>query len=494
MSVRYQKLFLLIFAIYLVLAASYAMLTPAWQAPDEPAHFNNIVHIVTTGHLPVLQPGDYDQAYLEKLKAERFPPHLSIAPVRYEAHQPPLYYLLMSPLLALLRGARLSVQMRILRLLNVGVGGLLLFFIWLSGRRLFGGREDVALLAMGFAAFLPMHIAMSASINNDALTEVIIAATLLQLLGALQDAETSPRHWAMIGLLIGLGLLTKFQAYILIPLAGAVWLWQLWQSWRTHRLQARAWLGGMALALPALLLPLPWWLRNLRIYGPTDPFGLERHNAVVVGQPRTIDWISQQGWESYLHRLITFTFRSFWGVFGWMGVFMDARVYLLLTILTLLILAGLAWQVWRWRRRRLHLSRFQQRGVALLLLHLALVTAAYLWYNLDFVQHQGRYFFPALLPISIFAAIGLLGLFSPGGSRWGLSLAVIMLCWWLGWGVVAKDLHKWALLLTGFAAIILFVRAHWPLGEAFWWGLAVEGMMALIALYALLGAILPQLG
>ena len=489
-----RTLFFLILAIYLALGASYALLTPTWQAPDEPAHFNNIVYILETGRLPVLQPGDYDQAYLEQLKAEGFPSRLSIETVRYEGHQPPLYYLLMTPLLGLMQGAGQDVQVRVLRLINVGLGAIVIFLIWLSALRLFPDRERIALLASGFAAFLPMHIAMSASINNDALTEVFIFAVMLRLLGALQEEETSPGHWALTGLLIGLGLLTKFQAYILIPLAGTVWLWQLWRSWRTHRLTASAWFGGVALTLPALLLPLPWWLRNLHIYGPTDPFGLERHNAVVVGQPRTFDWIANQGWAAYLHRFVTFTFRSFWGVFGWMGVFMDARIYLLLTLLSALILVGLAWQLWRWRQGRLHLSSFQKRGLGLLLLHLGLVIAAYLWYNLDFVQHQGRYFFPALLPISIFAAGGLLGLFSPGGSRWGFILAAILMGFWLGLGLMAGDLNKWALLFAGSAAALLFLRAHWLRSDALWWGLAVEGMMAMIALYALVGAILPQLG
>ncbi len=492
-SSRY-KLFHLILVIYLALGAGYALLTPVWQAPDEPAHFNNIVHIVETGRLPVLQPGDYDQDYLEALKAEGFPPHLSIASVRYEGHQPPLYYLLMTPVLGLLQGAEQHVQVRVLRLINVGVGALVIFFIWLSALRLFPGRKRIAVLASGFAAFLPMHIAMSASINNDALAEMFIAAVMLRLLGALQEEETSTGQWAVTGLLMGLGLLTKFQAYILIPLAGVVWLWRLGRSWRDHRLTAKMWFDGAALTLPALLLPLPWWLRNLRVYGPTDPFGLERHNAVVVGQPRTLDWIARQGWAAYLHRFVTFTVRSFWGVFGWMGVFMDARAYLLLTFLTLLILVGLAWRLWRWRQGRLLLPDFQKRGIGLLLLHLGLVTATYLWYNLDFVQHQGRYFFPALLPISIFAAAGLLGLFSSGGSRWGFVLSAILLGVGLGVGIVTGDVDKWALLISGAAAAILFLRAHWPLGDAFWWGLAAEGMMALVALYALFGAILPQLG
>ncbi len=491
-SRRHYPFLLLILLVYLALGAGYALLTPLWQAPDEPAHFNNIAHIAATGRLPVLRAGDYDQAYLEKLKAEHFPPELSIEPVRYEGHQPPLYYLLMTPVLWMLQDAGLAVQVWALRLLNVGVGALVILFIWLSARRLFPKRPRAALLAAGFVAFLPMHIAMSAAINNDALAELFIAAVMFRLLAALEE-ETSPGHWAVTGLLIGLGLLTKFQAYILIPLAGAVWLWQLWRGWRMHALSVGLWLSGGALALPALLLPLPWWLRNMSLYGPSDPFGLDRHNAVVVGQPRTLDWIAAHGWAGYLDRFITFTFRSFWGVFGWMGVFMDARVYLLLTLLSCLIVAGGLYQLWRWRRGQLRVSRFQMRGLGLLLLHLGLVAAAYLWYNLDFVQHQGRYFFPALLPISVFAAIGLLGLFSPGGSRWGAVAALVLLGFWLSVDAVSGDVNKWALLLAGGAAAILFGRARWSQGEAIWWGLATEGLMVLIALYALFGAILPQL-
>ena len=492
MASRYHRLFLLILLFYLALGAGYALLTPLWQAPDEPAHFNNIAHIATTGRLPVLQAGDYDQAYLEQLKSEGFPPELSIESVRYEGHQPPLYYLLMTPLLWFLQGAGTAVQVWTLRLINVGIGALVLLFIWLSARRLFPKRPQVALLAAGFVAFLPMHIAMSASVNNDTLAELFIAAVMFLLLGALGEEETSPARCALTGVLIGMGLLTKFQAYILLPLAGVTWLWQLWHSWRLQR--KSVWLGGLALALPALLIPLPWWLRNMSLYGLSDPFGLNRHNSVVVGQPRTLDWITTHGWTGYLDRFVTFTFRSFWGVFGWMGVFMDARVYLLLAILTILILTGLVYLFIYWRRGGFVLTSPQKRGLGPLALQLALVAAAYLWYNLDFVQHQGRYFFPALLSISIFTAGGLLGVLSPGGSRWGGVMALVLLGFWLGIGLTTGDFNKWALLLTLLAAGLLFVRAFWARGATFWWALAVEGLMALIALYALFGAILPQLG
>ena len=37
-----------ILLLYVVLAFRFASLTPAWQAPDEPAHYNYIAHIAQT--------------------------------------------------------------------------------------------------------------------------------------------------------------------------------------------------------------------------------------------------------------------------------------------------------------------------------------------------------------------------------------------------------------------------------------------------------------
>ncbi len=57
---------------YLVIGTLFAALTPAWQVPDEPAHYN-YVRQLSAGIWPIIEIGDYDQGYLEELKAEGFP-------------------------------------------------------------------------------------------------------------------------------------------------------------------------------------------------------------------------------------------------------------------------------------------------------------------------------------------------------------------------------------------------------------------------------------
>src|SRR6186997_1398211 len=65
-----------ILAVYVLLAAGFAAVTPFGKAPDETAHALYIEHLVQQKSLPVLR-----QARREA----------------YEFHQPPLYYVLAAP-------------------------------------------------------------------------------------------------------------------------------------------------------------------------------------------------------------------------------------------------------------------------------------------------------------------------------------------------------------------------------------------------------------
>ena len=140
------------------------------------------------------------------------------------------------------------------------------------------------------------------------------------------------------------------------------------------------------------LLVCGWWLvRNISVYGPFDPLAMARHDEIVVGQPR---------WAAYdlesLDFFFRILFRSFWGMFGWMGVVLDDGYYILYLVFTVLGLVGLilAWLTGK------------TPPPAPLLIAIALVFAEVAYYNLTFIQPQGRYLFPALVPIALFLARG----------------------------------------------------------------------------------------
>lgn len=383
--------------VYATIGVLYAALTPTWQVPDEPAHYNYIRALAEGRGFPVIEPGDYDQAYLSRLTAERFPPELSIEPVEYEDHQPPLYYLLAMPVYLLFDGEVLP-----LRLISVTLGVLLLLVAFGTVRAIFPTRPELALMVVAFIAFIPQHVAMTAGVNNDTLAELVAGGTLWALV--VYVGGRGDRPWP-VGLLLAMALLTKTTAYAAVVMAVVAVLMRWRREHRTWRWAA----GQLAwMLVPALLLSAPWFIRNCCTYGWRDPLGLARHNEVVVGQMRTSEYLALYGWASYWERALRFTFQSFWGQFGWMGVVLPARIYQALALLSVLLLGGFI----------IHLLPKRQspspppsppvpQSPNLLALFAALTFFSFVWYNLTFVQHQGRYLFPALIPIGTASALGL---------------------------------------------------------------------------------------
>jgi len=411
----------IIIAAYLLLGALYALHTPPWQVPDEPAHYNVIRQIAQNGALPVLEKGDYDQAYLSRLTGERFPPDLSLDRVQYQDYQPPLYYLLATPVFLAFDGALIA-----LRLFTLLLGAGALFVVFAALRELSPRRDPtLALTAAAFMAFIPQRIAMTAAVNNDALAELVIAAGLFLVLRS-ENVSDAPDalirgRWGvagLFGLVLGLAFLTKVQAYVLAPVF-ALYVFLQWRrvppDERAGVLRWGALVFGLGLALGAL-----YWGRNFFVCGPFDVVCGSWHNQVVVGQPTTTEWIARYGLSSTLERFFTFTFKSFWGVFGWMGVFMDQRIYQALAVFSGLLVVGFLWAARGWR----HLNVAQREATLLLSLAAAVTAALYLYYNVNFVQHQGRYLFPALAPLSAAAAVGLWQ-----WGRWLEQLTRVRLAW-----------------------------------------------------------------
>jgi 4-amino-4-deoxy-L-arabinose transferase-like glycosyltransferase len=394
-----------IVVIYLILGTLYAVYTPAWQAPDEPAHYNYVQFLAEQHRFPNLKAGDYPAAYLEEIKASHFPPELSIAPIRYEFHQPPLYYLLAVPVYGLFGGALLP-----LRLLSVALGALLLFVVHWTVQALAPGRPPLALGATAFVAFLPMHLAMTAAANNDTLAELLLATILLLSIRYLKLADPADakieatRLLILLGLTTGLAFVAKSSIYIALPLVLlAIGLKQFWLDERSLASGLKA--GATYLSV-AIALGLPWWMRNIALYGGGDFLGLGRHEQVVVGQLRTAELIEKQGVAQLVQDFSLTSFRSFWGQFGWMGVLLDQRIYQALAILSALALLGFVlWAIGIWRNRE-RFPQWQWTAGGLLALTALLTLGAYLWYNMEFVQHQGRYLFTALIPISLGVALG----------------------------------------------------------------------------------------
>lgn len=437
----FRAALLLLAVAFAATGALYAVLTPPWQAPDEPAHYNYVAQVAGAGCCPVIAPGDWDSAQLGALLGEQFPPAADLSAIEYEDHQPPLYYLLAAPVFLATGGSLLA-----LRLFSVALGAALLVVSAFAARQVFPARPALALAAAAFVAFIPQHVAILASVNNDALAELVLAAVILTALAY----ATGPRrpHPALLGALVGLAFLTKLTVYGPAALAAATAIGVRARqearpvSWFAAQ---AAWAGGAALALGGL-----WWARNVAVYGWPDVLAQAAHNRVVVGQLRTADLVAEIGRQAYLRRFVTTTFHSFWGQFGWMAVPMPPRVYWLAGLFSAFVAAGMV-LLFAVRRPALTPAR---RAAGWVLAAVVLGTLAnYVIYNRTFVQLQGRYLFTALIPLGVLAAAGL-------------------------WG--------WVRLLGGASEPRARVLRWLPLGIMLW--------LPALALYALFRFVIPFLG
>jgi 4-amino-4-deoxy-L-arabinose transferase-like glycosyltransferase len=378
-----------VLAAYALLAVRYALLTPLWQNPDEPAHVAYVQDVARTGRLPVLEPGDWDAALLERLKNGQLQPGDSVASIRYESWQPPLYYLLAAPV------ARLSGDRDVyaLRLFDVALGVLTLLLAYAAGRRVFDKDAYWVALAVPVTMIgVPMFTAISAAVSDDALAN-LLAALLTLLLLRLVSLDAVGWHEAVVlGVALGLGVLTKLLLALFAPIALVVLLLAARRA-RLGRSEAARLAVGLAVV--AFVVVLPWLVRQGLTYGWTDLLATRRHDAVVGDQPRfpglTPGYAA--GWAATV-------FHSFWAQFGWMAIPMPDRLYWAWGALCLLALLGLAW----WLRSRR--PRAAPGIVALLALIALTAFAVLVGYNTVFIQAQGRYLFPALVPMAILLVLG----------------------------------------------------------------------------------------
>ena len=415
-----KTLFALIMIGYFFAGALYAIYTPAWQAPDEPAHYNYIRQVAQDGCCPQIEAGDWNSDYLAQLTSTRFAAeHLGqLETIQYEDHHPPLYYLLASVVFKLGAG-----DLKALRLFSVVLGAAVVVLSYFIARRIMPSQPQIVLGAMALVAFLPQHLSMMASVNNDALAEVLVALALLLLVRYLHS-ENVP-IW-QLGLITGAALLTKITISflaLLVPLA-------IWLKWRRDSDSTRSLLRQLAtFALIAGILGGLWWLRNMTVYGFPDFLGLAAHDAVVSDQPRTADYVAQHGFATYLTQIASTAFKSFWGQFGWMALPLDSVlggwIYRGFALLTLAGFAGALLSTRQSRRPEppAYLARIARPVCILLLTTALLVAAQFLYYNIEFQQWQGRYHYPALIPIALTIVCGVEYGRARLLSRWG----------WLNW-------------------------------------------------------------
>jgi len=399
--------------VYTVLATWYSLVIPLGEAPDEVDHFGVIRYIGQHQRLPTTEE-------------------------EHEAVQPPLYYLAATALTFWIpdhvpfatwanadfdlgdpraprnlllhpaaeawpfRGWALSWHL--VRLISVALGAVTVWAIFHLGRELFPERPEIALGMAALTAFTPQFLFMTAVVSNDNAATALSALVLWQVAVLLQRNALRASRLALLGLLLGLGLLSKSNTIALVPVGGLAIL-IVW--WRQASRQVRALFSSWLIALGLAAAVSGWYyVRNLIVFG--DPLGL---SFVLATNPLRPDPVT----PGVLLWLVRGMSRSFW--LGWIGIELDGGLYWLINALCL-VAAGafLTWLAARWRR----IATYVRWTVVMLGLHAVLTFASLLrWTAIVGGTDQGRLIYPLMPTVMLILAGGLL-LWLPARIRpWG---------------------------------------------------------------------------
>ncbi len=423
---------LFILAAYIALAVAYSIVIPLAETPDESEHFRYLQSIANSGELPVMQP-------------ERE------ANVTIEAHQPPLYYLVGAALFggmdldpadnppdnpcfsfepddpgrktAYLHNSEewpprrdLYRAFQMMRWLSVLMGAATIWLAYIIGRQAAPTLPWFAPAMAAMLAFNPQFIFITASVNNDVPTTMLGAAIVA--LSVIAIARPRPSAYILLGIISGLGILTKFALIAFWPLALAAAVWPALHMER-HPFSLRFNFDGftgrlLAVTVPPLLIAGWWYLRNYRLYG--DPLMWDvtlaaKGSVIARTGPFTL---------SDLAEFISLHFQSFWLWFGWLNIKAPDWVYGLFLLFCLIAAAGMV----RWLLKRN--VPVERPSLVINALAVLAIYASLLQYiqTINWTGYQGRLAFAALASISMFITLGLAAI---GGKRLAAGIAAVLL-------------------------------------------------------------------
>jgi 4-amino-4-deoxy-L-arabinose transferase-like glycosyltransferase len=238
-------------AVYLALACTYAFMIPAGGGPDESEHLAYVRSLAINRQLPALP--------RSALAAD---PGRIVTP---QAQHPPAYYLLLTPLYRVLAGKEAAFY-HAARLLSVLMGLAAILLMRRTAHLLFPHRPAIVALALVFAATFGTFAYVSGTLNNEPLAALVVAAGLYLGARALVG-ERRLLPMALLGVALGVGLLVKLTASVLVvPLL----LLPLWLAARRQGAWAKA---AEALRLLAVGLACAgavsgwWFVRTAAAYG-----------------------------------------------------------------------------------------------------------------------------------------------------------------------------------------------------------------------------------
>lgn len=392
----------------------YASIVPAWQAPDEPAHFEvaKLMYMKERLVTPLDRPDlKLLPEIVSSLDRNRFFTYIPWANRERvlsggEFHQPPLYYVLEAATLALTNQQTIEVQLWVMRLVSALMAAGTVALAYLTMRRVFPADMFMQLTVPAFVMLLPMHAFIYGSVNNDNLANLVASLGIFLVSGWLMTGASASRV-ALLILVVILSFWTKRTALTIVPVALAAGGLEILRNRANLPIRPRLWLGGFGiLTIGALIVGLGSDTIRLQL---SWLYKYIAYTSSLPSLPGIIDATLKNG-RLYAESL----FSSFWGAFGWTNVRFPVVDYGVLWGLTGFASIGFGYYYFRAVR-----DREPQATTLAFYLFSVIVTCVSVIVAFGMIDTQsefawvgqappqGRYLFPAIIPIATILMLGL---------------------------------------------------------------------------------------
>jgi 4-amino-4-deoxy-L-arabinose transferase-like glycosyltransferase len=424
----------LLLVVVAVFGVTWALITPAWQSPDEDAHFSYVQSLGELGRLPGgkggtvsteqltaqtatnvdatvfstnSQPEQSRQAFDSWLHSKQGSRKDGGGPSGASAY-PPAYYLYETIPYLLAKSGTIFDRLYLMRIFSVFWLLVSTTAAWLLAGEVFGHAPRRQLLTAATVGLWPMLMFMSSTVNPDAMLYATWGVAMWLGVRLIRRGLTVGRAVALAAA-VGLALVTKATSIALIPPAVlAVAIAVALAPREARRRQVRA----LALATVACLVPLATWYFAVR--AASRPAYAQ--TGLLSGGPNvSLKEFLSYLWAYYLPRLpgqhvqeyaipVISSYPAYnvwigtgWAAFGWVTDFLPKPAYIAFGAITVALVAAAAIPGVRalraapraWLRRSWPLALFF--AAAFIPLWLGVHWSEY---KIRYVFIQGRYLFP----------------------------------------------------------------------------------------------------
>jgi len=361
-----KKLPTLLIILFVVQGIIYLGMFPLWDPWDEPVHFSYIQHLVEEKSLPTLQdylsteitssfyqfpmPVNWLDTWEQADQTKNFQFHnfttfwntfdlneiqknkdvIETQPVEsrtiyepfihvYEGSYPPVGWLPQVPVYLMFYDHDIITRVFALRIFSLMVTTVAVVVAYKTISLLFDDRF-MRIGSLMFLVFNPMYMTTLSRVTNETVT-ILLFSIFLYLMVLYLKGKTNTLHVVLIGVVLGLGILTKptfIPAILLVPVF--IFLKQIQINKDKLRINLSQSLKNLGIIFAITISMGSWWYaKNIASGNPTGHIWMSLEG---ISFNQFIQGTFQVPWDAFVVEF----FRTFWGIYG-MSLFSQPDLY-----------------------------------------------------------------------------------------------------------------------------------------------------------------------